>query len=55
MSPPSPFSLSRNSGRWGTKNEALRKRRYRAEAALARWLAAERDVPTEPVAGGLVG
>jgi len=40
---------------WGTGYEALRKRRYRAEAALARWLAAERDVPTEPVAGGLVG
>ncbi len=42
-------------GRWGRGYEALRKRRYRAEAALARWLAAERDVPTEPVAGGLVG
>jgi hypothetical protein len=40
---------------WGTGYEALRKRRYRAEAALARWLAAERDVPTESVAGGLVG
>jgi hypothetical protein len=41
--------------RWGTGYEALRKRRYRAEAALVRWLAAERDVPTEPSAGGLVG
>jgi hypothetical protein len=40
---------------WGTGYEALRKRRQRAEAALARWLAAERDVPTEPAAGGLVG
>jgi hypothetical protein len=42
-------------GRWGSGYEALRKRRQRAEATLARWLAAERDVPTEPAAGGLVG
>jgi hypothetical protein len=42
-------------GRWGTGYEALRKRRYRAETALARWLADERDVPTGPAAGGLVG
>jgi hypothetical protein len=40
---------------WGTGYEALRKRRYRAEAALAGWLADERDVPTGPAAGGLVG
>jgi hypothetical protein len=26
-----------------------------AEAALARWLVAERDVPSEAAAGGLVG
>jgi hypothetical protein len=42
-------------GRWGTGYEALRKRRYRAEAALARWLTQERDVPGEAAAGGLVG
>jgi hypothetical protein len=42
-------------GRWGVGYEALRKRRYRAEAALARWLATERGVPTGPAAGGLVG
>jgi hypothetical protein len=47
--------LRQLAGRWDTGYEALRKRRYRAEAALARWLAAERDVPTDPVAGGLVG
>jgi hypothetical protein len=47
--------LRQVASRWGTGYEALRKRRYRAEAALARWLAAERDVPTEPAAGGLVG
>jgi hypothetical protein len=42
-------------GRWGTGYEALRKRRYRAETALARWLAAEADVPSGAGAGGLVG
>jgi hypothetical protein len=42
-------------GRWETGYEALRKRRYRAEAALASWLAAERDVPSQTAAGGLVG
>jgi len=42
-------------GRWGSGYEALRKRRQRAEAALARWLASERDVPTGAAAGGLVG
>jgi hypothetical protein len=42
-------------GRWGVGYEALRKRRYRAEAALARWLASEADVPSGAVAGGLVG
>jgi hypothetical protein len=47
--------LRQLAGRWGAGYEALRKRRYRAEAALARWLAAEWDVPTEPAAGGLVG
>jgi hypothetical protein len=47
--------LRQLAGRWEMGYEALRKRRYRAEAALARWLAAERDVPTEPVTGGLVG
>jgi hypothetical protein len=47
--------LRQLTGRWDTGYEALRKRRYRAEAALARWLAAERDVPTDPAAGGLVG
>jgi hypothetical protein len=47
--------LRQLAGRWSTGYEALRKRRYRAEAALARWLAAEWDVPTEPAAGGLVG
>lgn len=47
--------LRQLAGRWGSGYEALRKRRQRAEAALARWLAAERDVPTESVAGGLVG
>ena len=47
--------LRQLAGRGGIGYEALRKRRYRAEAALARWLAAERDVPTNPAAGGLVG
>jgi hypothetical protein len=47
--------LRQLAGRWGVGYEALRKRRYRAEAALARWLATERDVPTGPAAGGLVG
>jgi hypothetical protein len=47
--------LRQLAGRWGVGYEALRKRRQRAEAALTRWLAAERDVPTEPAAGGLVG
>jgi hypothetical protein len=47
--------LRQLAGHWGAGYEALRKRRYRAEAALARWLAAERDVPTDPAAGGLVG
>jgi hypothetical protein len=42
-------------GHWGVGYEALRKRRQRAEATLARWLVAERDVPTEPAVGGLVG
>jgi hypothetical protein len=42
-------------GRWGVGYEAMRKRRYRAEAALAVWLADQRDVPTEPGGGGLVG
>jgi hypothetical protein len=47
--------LRQLAGRWDTGYEALRKRRYRAEAALARWLVAERDVPTDPAAGGLAG
>jgi hypothetical protein len=47
--------LRRLAGRQGVGYEALRKRRYRAEAALASWLLAERDVPTEPATGGLVG
>jgi len=47
--------LRQLAGRWGSGYEALRKRRYRAEAALARWLAVERDVPTGAAAGGLVG
>jgi hypothetical protein len=42
-------------GRWGVGYEALRKRRYRAETVLARWLASEGDVPTTAAAGGLVG
>jgi hypothetical protein len=42
-------------GRWGVGYEALRKRRQRAEAALARWLTAQRDVPDGPAGGGLVG
>jgi hypothetical protein len=47
--------LRQLAGHWGTGYEALRKRRYRAEAALARWLASGRDVPTGPAAAGLVG
>jgi hypothetical protein len=47
--------LRQLAGRWEVGYEALRKRRWRAEAALARWLVAERDVPTGPAAGGLVG
>jgi hypothetical protein len=47
--------LRQLAGRWGVGYEALRKRRYRAETALARWLAAEADVPFGAVAGGLVG
>jgi hypothetical protein len=47
--------LRQLAGRWGVEYEALRKRRYRAEAVLARWLAAEADVPSGAVAGGLVG
>jgi hypothetical protein len=47
--------LRQLAGRWGVGYEALRKRRQRAEAALARWLTAEGDVPTGPAAGGLVG
>jgi hypothetical protein len=47
--------LRQLAARWGTGYEALRKRRYRAEAALARWLASERDVPSETAAAGLVG
>jgi DNA-directed RNA polymerase specialized sigma24 family protein len=42
-------------GRWGVGYEALRKRRQRAEAALACWLADEGDVPTDPARDGLVG
>jgi hypothetical protein len=42
-------------GHWGVGYEALRKRRYRAETVLARWLASETDVPSGAVAGGLVG
>jgi hypothetical protein len=42
-------------GRWGVGYEALRKRRQRAEAALARWLADQPDVPDDPGGGGLVG
>jgi hypothetical protein len=47
--------LRQLAGRWGVGYEALRKRRYRAETALARWLAAEADVPSGAAAGGLVG
>ena len=47
--------LRQLAGRWGAGYEALRKRRWRAEAALARWLTAEGDVPSEPAGGGLVG
>ena len=42
-------------GRWGVGYEALRKRRQRAEAALAGWLADQGDVPAGPAGGGLVG
>jgi hypothetical protein len=45
--------LRQLTGRWGAGYEALRKRRWRAEARLAGWLAAERDVPTDPAAEGL--
>jgi hypothetical protein len=41
-------------GRWGVGYEALRKRRQRAEAALAAWLADQRDVPDHPGGSGLV-
>jgi hypothetical protein len=47
--------LRQLAGRGGAGYEALRKRRYRAEAALARWLASEWDVPTQAAAAGLVG
>jgi hypothetical protein len=47
--------LRQLAGRWGVGYEALRKRRYRAETALARWLASEADVPSGAAAGGLVG
>jgi hypothetical protein len=42
-------------GRWGVGYEALRKRRQRAEAALAGWLTERGDVPVGPAGGGLVG
>jgi DNA-directed RNA polymerase specialized sigma24 family protein len=42
-------------GRWGVGYEALRKRRQRAEAALAGWLADQGHVPAGPGEGGLVG
>jgi DNA-directed RNA polymerase specialized sigma24 family protein len=42
-------------GRWGVGYEALRKRRQRAEAALARWLADQGDVPEVAGGGGLAG
>ena len=45
--------LRQLTGRWGAGYEALRKRRWRAEARLAGWLTAERDVPTDPAAEGL--
>jgi DNA-directed RNA polymerase specialized sigma24 family protein len=41
--------------RWGVGYEALRKRRQRAEVALAGWLADQGDVPAGPGGGGLVG
>jgi hypothetical protein len=47
--------LRQLAGRWGVGYEALRKRRQRAEAALARWLTAQRDVPDGPAGCGLVG
>jgi hypothetical protein len=47
--------LRQLAGRWGVGYEALRKRRYRAETALASWLASEADVPSGAAAGGLVG
>jgi hypothetical protein len=40
-------------GRWGGGYEALRKRRWRAETALGRWLMADRDVPSDPATEGL--
>ena len=42
-------------GRWGVGYEALRKRRYRAEAVLVGWLADQGVVPEEANGGGLVG
>jgi hypothetical protein len=47
--------LRQLTGRWGAGYEALRKRRWRAEARLAGWLTADRDVPTDPATEGLVG
>jgi hypothetical protein len=47
--------LRQLAGRGGAGYEALRKRRWRAEVRLAGWLVAERNVPTDPAAGGLVG
>jgi DNA-directed RNA polymerase specialized sigma24 family protein len=41
-------------GRWGVGYEALRKRRQRAEARLAGWLAGQPDVPDGAGGGGLV-
>ena len=40
-------------GRFGVGYEALRKRRWRAETALGRWLMADRDVPSDPATEGL--
>jgi len=47
--------LRQLTGGWGAGYEALRKRRWRAEARLAGWLTADRDVPTDPATDGLVG
>ena len=47
--------LHQLTGRWGVGYEALRKRRWRAEARLAGWLTADRDVPTDLAGEGLVG